>query len=498
MIQSRDIMHSKEIRKEKKLAWIFMLVISSILAVLLTSCQTTPQWAPYDGVTGKVYPEENWQKAQTPEQLGWSSEKLAEARVYSEKIGSAAVIIVDDGVVVAAWGDVTRKFKCHSMRKSLLSALIGVHVDAGNIDLSKTMKALGIDDYEPSLTLAEKQATVGDLIKARSGIYHEALGENRMMKDMRPARHSHAPGTFWYYNNWDFNALGTIFEQETKTTIFAEFDQRFAKPLQMEDFKVRDCRYVSSNDVGKPFLSQHNYYNFRMSARDLARFGLLFLREGRWQNRQIISADWVRESTASYSQRGIDGGYGFMWWTGVNGGLFQNVVLKKHSYYASGWGGQKVIVLPYRKLVIVHRGNTDWPGRQASPHQIGRLLWHILDAAGETDIGEEPMIEAAKGVRLNKEDMNTLLAANNKWIGANTGIFPGGESLVLVCSQEGTLAFSAGEELKFTGKWWISGDKFYFKILGIKGYFHIIQEGESIKFFDPSGTLFGNFNVARN
>jgi len=219
MIQSRDIMHSKEIRKEKKLAWSFMLVISSILAVLLTSCQTTQQWVPYDGVTGKVYPEENWQKAQTPEQLGWSSEKLAEARVYSEKIGSAAVIIVDDGVVVAAWGDVTRKFKCHSMRKSLLSALIGVHVDAGNIDLSKTMKELGIDDYEPSLTLAEKQATVGDLIKARSGIYHEALGENRMMKDMRPARHSHAPGTFWYYNNWDFNALGTIFEQETNNNI---------------------------------------------------------------------------------------------------------------------------------------------------------------------------------------------------------------------------------------------------------------------------------------
>ena len=491
-------MYSKEIRKEKKLAWIFVLIISTFLFAMLTSCQTTPKWVPYDGAAGKVYPEINWQKAKTPEQLGWSSEKLADARAYSEKIGSAAVMILDDGVVVAAWGDVTRKFKCHSMRKSLLSALMGIHVDAGNIDLAKTMKELGIDDYEPSLTLEEKQATVGDLIKARSGIYHEALGENQMMKDMRPERHSHAPGTFWYYNNWDFNALGTIFEQETKTTIFAEFDQRFAKPLQMEDFKVRDCRYVSSDDVEKPFLSQHRYYFFRMSARDLARFGLLFLREGRWQNRQIISADWVRESTASYSQRGIDGGYGYMWWTGVNGGMFQNIVLKKHSYFASGRGGQKVIVLPYRKLVIVHRGNTDWPGKRALPYQIGRLLWHILDAAGETEIGEEPTIEAARGVRLNEDEMNTLLAANNKWVGPNTGIFPGGESLVFSCSQDGRLTFSAGANIKFSGKWWISGDKFCFKILGMKGYFHIIQEGESIKFFDPTGTLFGNFNVARN
>ena len=384
------------------------------------------------------------------------------------------------------------------MRKSLLSALIGVHVDAGNIDLSKTMKELGIDDYEPSLTLAEKQATVGDLIKARSGIYHEALGENQMMKDMRPKRHSHAPGTFWYYNNWDFNALGTIFEQETKTTIFAEFDQRFAKPLQMEDFKVRDCRYVSSNDVGKPFLSQHNYYNFRMSARGLARFGLLFLRAGRWQERQIISAEWVRESTASYSQRGIDGGYGYMWWAGVNGGLFQNVVLRKHSYYASGWGGQKIIVLPYRKLVIVHRGNTDWPAKLAAPYQIGRLLWHILDAAGETDMGPVPTIEAAKGYRLNENDLKKLFAAKTKWIGPNTGIFPGGESLVFICSQDGTLTFSAGANTEFTGKWWISNDRFFFKIFGMKAYFYIVKEGNTIKLFDPTGTLFGKFNVIHN
>lgn len=491
-------MHSKKSLYEIHPAKMAVILVAVCLSALLTACQTTPEWIPYQSITGIVYPEEHWQKAKNVEQLGWSSEKIAKARAYSETIGSAAVMIVDDGVVVAAWGDVTRKFKCHSMRKSLLSALIGVHVDKGNIDLSKTMKELGIDDFEPSLTLEEKQATVGDLIKARSGIYHEALGENRMMREMRPARHSHAPGTFWYYNNWDFNALGTIFEQETKTTIFAEFDRRFARPLQMEDFKTSDCRYITSADVGKPFLSQHDYYNFRMSTRDLARFGLLFLREGRWQERQIISEDWVRESTASYSLRGIDGGYGYMWWTGVNGGLFQNVVVKKHSYYASGWGGQKIIVLPYRKLVIVHRSNTDWSGKQILPHQIGRLLWHILDAAGETGIGDVPTIDAAKGVRLNEDDMKRMLLAKKKLIASNTGLFPGGESLVFNCQQNGNLTFSAGANSPFSGKWWISGDRLYFKILGMKGYFNIIQDSESMKFFGPTGTLFGKFEVVNN
>jgi CubicO group peptidase (beta-lactamase class C family) len=147
------------------------------------------------------------------------------------------------------------------------------------------MEELGIDDNEPSLTPVEKQATVGDLIKARSGIYHPALGESPGMKAKRPKRHSHAPGTFWYYNNWDFNAFGTIFEQETCTKIFEEFDRRIAKPLQMEDFKVDDCRYLTSDDYlsyrGAGELSIHPYYLFRMSTRDLARFGLLFLHQGR-------------------------------------------------------------------------------------------------------------------------------------------------------------------------------------------------------------------------
>jgi CubicO group peptidase (beta-lactamase class C family) len=54
-----------------------------------------------------------------------------------------------------------------------------------------------------------------DLIKSRPGIDYPALGEAPGMKAVRPQRLSHAHGTFYHYNNWDFNAAGTIFEQET-------------------------------------------------------------------------------------------------------------------------------------------------------------------------------------------------------------------------------------------------------------------------------------------
>jgi len=53
------------------------------------------------------------------------------------------------------------------------------------------------------------------LLEARSGVYHAALYETPAMAKQRPARGSHEPGTFWYYNNWDFNALGTIYEHAT-------------------------------------------------------------------------------------------------------------------------------------------------------------------------------------------------------------------------------------------------------------------------------------------
>ena len=69
------------------------------LLVLMVACQTTPHWAPYDAAKQDTYPAKHWQKAQSPEQLGWSSEKLAAAREYSKQIDTAALMIVDNGKV---------------------------------------------------------------------------------------------------------------------------------------------------------------------------------------------------------------------------------------------------------------------------------------------------------------------------------------------------------------------------------------------------------------
>jgi len=129
-----------------------------------------------------------------------------------------AVMVIHHGAIVAEWGDTAAKTPLASVRKSLLSALIGNAVERGEITLSQPIGALGINDNEPSLSDEEKTATVRDLLEARSGIYHAALYETAAMAARRPPRFSHKPGTFWYYNNWDFNSLGAIYEHAARIT----------------------------------------------------------------------------------------------------------------------------------------------------------------------------------------------------------------------------------------------------------------------------------------
>ena len=124
------------------------------------------------------FPTTDWERVD-PEGAGWSRQKLEKAESWSRQINSIAVMVVHHGLVVAKWGDTAGKTPLASVRKSLLSALIGIAVERKELDLSQTIGSLGIDDNEPSLTPEEKTATVRDLLRSRSGVYHAALYESR-------------------------------------------------------------------------------------------------------------------------------------------------------------------------------------------------------------------------------------------------------------------------------------------------------------------------------
>jgi CubicO group peptidase (beta-lactamase class C family) len=319
-----------------------------------------------------------WPRWADAASAGWSAAALAEAKAYAETIDTAAVMIVAGGRVVAAWGTVAAHYNVHSIRKSLLSALFGVHEAEGRIDLEATLATLGIDDKQ-GLTEREKLATVLNLLTARSGIYHPSGYESPWMISIKPARGTAGPGTTWCYNNWDFNALGTIFRKLTGADIHADFAERIGGACGMEDFIPREHgQYVELPE------SDHPAYPFRMTARDLARFGELFLRRGRWGGRQIVPAAWVETSVLPYSDAGTGGAYGYMWWVARDGILFPGVIVPRGTYAALGAGGHKVIVLPALDAVVVHRVDTDQRGKEVTNLKFGRLLRMILAACKES------------------------------------------------------------------------------------------------------------------
>lgn len=320
-------------------------------------------------------PGAEWKQYTSPEQAGWSAKKLAKAGDFIAEIGSTSAMVVQHGVVVAAWGDVARKSNLHSCRKSLLNALIGIAVAQGKINLTDTIGKLGIDDKTRSLTPEEKQATVLDLLEARSGVYHAAAYETKGMAEERPRRGSHAPGTFWYYNNWDFNTLGYIYEQAVGGKIFDEFYSEIAQPIGMQDFTPRDGHYITSAD------SRFPAYVFDMSARDFARFALLFLHDGKWNDTQVVPEDWVKSSTKPYSDT-ESGGYGYLWWTGDSAsGKSEEITFPKGSFWAEGHLGQYAVVVPSLDLIVVNRVDGELTKREVHKRQMAQLVRLIVDAA---------------------------------------------------------------------------------------------------------------------
>ncbi|GAB2623840.1 serine hydrolase [Emticicia sediminis] len=269
-----------------------------------------------------------------------------------------AFIAIKNDSILANWGEVDLPIMTHSARKSIISVLYGIAIDKGFVRLNQTLAELGIDDAKAPLTATEKACTIRDLLMSRSGIYIEASGETQEMKDARPKRGQHKPGEFFYYNNWGFNVLGTIFEQQTKLSIGQAIEEWLAKPLDMKYFKASFVEYKQQD------YTQHRQYIIYISAEDMARIGIMMANDGQWQGKQIVSENWVKESTTPYSKD--SGGnepcdmYSYLWWNDT----------KNQTYWASGWGGQFMIIDKAHKLVVVSRNDT---GR--SIIQQGLFMW---------------------------------------------------------------------------------------------------------------------------
>jgi CubicO group peptidase (beta-lactamase class C family) len=182
-----------------------------------------------------------------------------------------------------------------------------------------------------------------------SGINHAAAAEEGLMakKNRRLGSSENKPGTIWAYNNWDYNALTTIFEMRTGLTIAKAFEIGIANRIGMQDFTLAAVSYI-----GAPELSQHRAAMFKMSARDLTRFGMLYLDQGVIEGQTVLSEEWIDRITTDFTATGeesLSAGHGYLWWIpGSETGL------PKGTYWAKGLGSQALFVIPEWRTIIVH------------------------------------------------------------------------------------------------------------------------------------------------
>ncbi len=277
----------------------------------------------------------------------WDKAGLDAFRAEAKALEVKGLVVLYQGRTLISDGDVSAADRIASVRKSFLSAMYGIAVRDKKIDLDQTLAQVGIDDYQP-LTEVERGATIRQLLQARSGVFIPSSAETPAMKAARPARGSHAPGTFWYYNNWDFNVLGDAYQRLTGTPLFTAFEHQIARPLGFQDFDpLQHARW--GYDPNAPRFAA---YNLWLSARDMAKFGQLFLQKGEWQGKSLVPADWVAESTRAISRTdspGLMSGYGYMWWVDADPAASG---LPPGSYTAAGNGGRYITVMPAIDTVV--------------------------------------------------------------------------------------------------------------------------------------------------
>ncbi|MEJ8476556.1 serine hydrolase domain-containing protein [Roseibium algae] len=292
---------------------------------------------------------------ETAESLGWRSDGLDAVFNHAAWLSTDSFTIVTKDEVVGAFGALEKPYATHSMRKSFLSALIGQHLGSGpgQINPDATLQELGISDTPSPLEPKQKRATVLNLIKSVSGINHAAAASGGLQEDIdkRLGHLENEPGTIWAYNNWDYNALTTIFEQHVGMGIAEAFDVGIAEPTGMEDFDISFVSYIADESV-----SMHKAAAFRMSARDLVRFGQLYLNEGLANDRQVLPASWVERTAKDFTETGDNGlrwAHGYLWWVpGPDTGLPEG------TFWAWGLGNQALFVVPAWDTVIVHQSDT--------------------------------------------------------------------------------------------------------------------------------------------
>ena len=245
-----------------------------------------------------------------------------------------------------------------SMAKSFASSLVGIAIDEGHI---KSVDE-PITNYIPQLLKKDnrfKSITIRNLLTMSSGIkyeegatvpWSEAADDTKTYysTDLRElalnSQIEGKPAQYFEYNNYNPLLVGMIIERATGMHVARYLQQKLWKPMGME---ADGSWSLDSKNDG--FEKMESGVNAR--ARDFARFGMLFAKEGNWRGKQLISRRWVEESTRPDTTMDPSQDYQYFWWVNTPNG--------KNHFSAQGNYGQYIYVAPEKDLVIVRLGKEE-------------------------------------------------------------------------------------------------------------------------------------------
>ncbi|MFX0053211.1 MAG: serine hydrolase domain-containing protein, partial [Candidatus Hermodarchaeota archaeon] len=282
------------------------------------------------------------------------------------------------------------KHAINSCTKSIISALIGIAIDKGqiknidqkvieffpervikNLDSRKenmTIKHLltmttGLEWDETSLSFYDPQNDLFQLLNSPDWV--DFVLDKPMVAE---------PGTLFKYNSGASHLLSAIIYQTS-----GENPLKFAREHLLNPLDATKINWQSD-----PHGIHFGGRGIAMTPRDIAKFGYLYQNNGVWKGEKIISKEWISNSTKTSFSLELDADYGYHWWIDRNDDTI---------FFASGWGGQRIIIIPKHNLVIIFTANL---GNSITPYRM-LIDRHIV-----------PSIEFYSSINNSKERIDQL------------------------------------------------------------------------------------------
>ena len=242
-------------------------------------------------------------------------------------------------------------FDLHSVSKSITSALMGIAIDQGYIESVN----VPISNYFPQILETgseyQRQITIWHLLTHTSGInasdtynWDAWRNSDNWVDYVLDRDVTSRPGTVFNYFTGNSHLLAAIIEQATGQSLYEFAKENLFDPLGM------DSANVSTDPQG----IEDGGNGFTMNVYDMAKFGLLYLNNGVWDGEQIISEQWVNDSTTvQFTRSSGSANYGYQWWVRTFGNNNYD------AYFAQGHFGQYIFVVPDLELIVVFTSHHD-------------------------------------------------------------------------------------------------------------------------------------------